>query len=180
MYVKLKGWLFPGTRQVTAGLGLSFHLDYIIIPLIIVIISLVIAGYFYRLLPAEVSYRFQADGSPDKWVSRSVIMLWFLIPQFLLLIMAVVIAWGMTRLAKVFWQADSHVTAPQGILRVMGNMVALPQIMLGFAILDIFSYNSYQIHLIPLWMVAVVVMGLGGIILGIFFIKAVQQVREAD
>ncbi len=57
----------------------------------------------------------------------------------------------------------------------MGNMVALPQIILCFAMLDIFSYNSYQIHIMPLWVFALIIMGLGGIILGVFFIRAIQQ-----
>jgi hypothetical protein len=55
-------------------------------------------------------------------------------------------------------------------------MVALPQIILGFAMLDIFSYNSYQIHLMPLWIFALIVMGLGGMALGIFFILAIRGV----
>ena len=57
----------------------------------------------------------------------------------------------------------------------MGNMVALPQIILCFAMLDIFSYNSYQMHIMPLWVFALIIMGLGGIILGIFFIRAIRR-----
>ena len=59
---------------------------------------------------------------------------------------------------------------------VMGNMIVLPQIILCFAMLDIFSYNSYQIHLMPLWVFALIVMGLGGMALGIFFILAIRGV----
>ncbi len=57
----------------------------------------------------------------------------------------------------------------------MGNMIALPQIILCFAMLDIFSYNSYQVHIMPLWVFALITMGLGGIILGIFFIRAIRR-----
>jgi hypothetical protein len=48
----------------------------------------------------------------------------------------------------------------------MGNMIVLPQIVLGFVMLDIIIYNSYRIHLMPLWVFALIVMGIGGIILG--------------
>jgi len=57
----------------------------------------------------------------------------------------------------------------------MGNMVALPQLVLTFAMLAIFSYNSYGIYLMPLWIFALIVMGLGGIILGAVFFLALQQ-----
>jgi hypothetical protein len=67
-------------------------------------------------------------------------------------------------------------TGVEKMLSLMGNMVALPQIILGFAMLDIFSYNSYQIHLMPLWIFALIVMGLGGMALGIFFILAIRGV----
>jgi hypothetical protein len=43
--------------------------------------------------------------------------------------------------------------------------------------LDIFSYNSYQIHLIPLWVFALIVMVLGGIILGVIFLQAIRRIR---
>ena len=58
----------------------------------------------------------------------------------------------------------------------MGNMIALPQIILCFAMLDIFSYNSYQIHLLPLWLFALIVMIMGGVIIGIFFILAIREI----
>lgn len=58
----------------------------------------------------------------------------------------------------------------------MGNMMALPQIVLGFVMLDIFIYNSYRIHIMPLWIFAVIVMGAGVIVLGIFFLRAIRDV----
>jgi hypothetical protein len=61
------------------------------------------------------------------------------------------------------------------MLLLMGNMVALPQLVLVFAMLAIFSYNSYGIYLMPLWIFALIVMGLGGVVLGIVFFLAVQQ-----
>jgi hypothetical protein len=56
----------------------------------------------------------------------------------------------------------------------MGNMVALPQIVLGFAMVDIFVYNAYQIHLPPLWIFAVIFMVGGGIAIGVVFVRAIR------
>ncbi len=94
--------------------------------------------------------------------------------------MAVAITWGITKLAARFRQPDGIWIKPERMLLLMGNMVALPQVILCFAMLDIFSYNSFQIHIMPLWVFALIIMGLGGIILGIFFIRAVWQVWGAS
>jgi hypothetical protein len=57
----------------------------------------------------------------------------------------------------------------------MGNMIAMPQIILFFAMLDILSYNSYQIHLLPLSVFALIIMGLGSIMLAMFFVQAIRR-----
>jgi len=107
-------------------------------------------------------------------MSRGAIIAWMLTPQFFLALLARAIIWGIIKLDTRFKQTESPWV--EKILSLMGNMIALPQIILGFAMLDIFSYNSYQIHLMPLWAFALIVMGLGGIILGIFFVIAIRQV----
>ena len=150
--------------------------NYIILPLVILLLSIIMTAYFYRLLPAEVAYHFAPDGSPDRWLSREAIAIWFLVPQFILTLAAAAITWGIIRLSTKFQQPEGTGKNPKGILLLMGNMIALPQIILGFAMLDIFSYNSYQIRLLPLWVFTLIIMVIGGIILAIFFIRALWQV----
>jgi len=94
--------------------------------------------------------------------------------------MAGVITWGITRLAVLFRQPESSWVKPERVLLLMGNMIGLPQIIHCFAMLDIFSYNSFQIHIMPLWVFALIIMGLGGIILGIFFIRAIRQAWKVN
>jgi len=53
----------------------------------------------------------------------------------------------------------------------------LPQIILCFAMLDIFVYNAYQVHLLKLWVFAVLVMVVGSVVLGICFARAMRQAR---
>ena len=98
------------------------------------------------------------------------------LPQLFLTLLAGVFTWGITRFSARFKQPDSTRTKPERILSLMGNMIVLPQIILGFAMLRIFIYNSYQIQIMPLWTFALIIMVLGGIILGIFFIRAIKQV----
>ena len=148
--------------------------------MVLLLLSIILTAFFYRLLPAEVAYRFQADGSPDNWLSRGAIVLWALWPQLFLTLLAGAVTWGTTRLSNLFQQAESTQIKPENTISLMGNMIALPQIILLFAMLDIFSYNSYQIHLLPLWALALIVLGVGGIVLGIFFIQAIRRAWEAN
>ncbi len=101
--------------------------------------------------------------------------LWLLVPQLLFTLVAGAINLGITKLGILSKQPGSAWVKPEGILSLMGNMVALPQIILCFAMLDIFSYNAYQIHIMPLWVFALIIMGLWGIILGIFLILAIRR-----
>lgn len=160
-------------RDTISKQTVPFHLRYIILPVAILLLSIILTAYFYHLLPGEVAYHFK-DGSPDKWMSRGAIIAWMLIPQLLFALLAGAIVWGTTKLSARFQQTASRWV--EKILSLMGNMIALPQILLGFAMLYIFSYNSYQIHLMPFWLFALIVMGLGGIILGIFFALTIRGV----
>jgi len=163
------------TREITTTETLAFRWNYIALPLAILSLSIILAAYFYHQLPTEVAYHFKLDGSPDRWLSREMITLWLLVPQLLLTIVAAAITWGITKLGVLSRQPESAWIMPERILSLMGNMVALPQIILCFAMLDIFSYNAYQIHIMPLWIFALIITGLGGIILGIFFILAIRR-----
>ncbi|MFC2041041.1 DUF1648 domain-containing protein [Chloroflexota bacterium] len=147
-------------------------------PMVIFLLSVILTVYFYQRLPVDVAYHFKSDGLPDRWLSRGAITLWTLLPQIFLTLLAGAITWGIARLSTLFRQLDSSRIKPESILLVMGNMVALPQIVLLFAMLDIFSYNSYQIHILPLWVFAVIVMAIGGAILGIFFVRVIRRVRS--
>jgi len=168
--------------QTTTGVTLAFHWSYIILPVVILLLSIILTACFYHRLPVEVAYRFQADGSPspDSSVGRGAIILWMLLPQLFLTLLAGAITWGIIRLGALFQQPESTWIKLGRILFLMGNMIGLPQIILCFAMLDIFSYNSFRIHIMPLWVFALIVMGLGGIILGIFFIRAIRQALSVN
>ncbi len=142
------------------------------LPLIFLALSVSLAVYFYPRLPDEIAYHFK-DSLPDRWTGRAVATVWLLVPQFLLTGLSAAIILGVIRLGDCFWSTANK--RAETMLLLMGNMVALPQLVLAFAILAIFSYNSYGIYLMPLWIFAVIVMGLGGIILGAFFFLSIQQ-----
>ncbi len=173
---KVKAGNFYTMKKTTTGETFAFHWSYILLPVVILLLSIVLTVYFYHLLPLEVAYQFQSDGSPDRWLSRGAIILWSLLPQLFLALLAGATTWGITKMGALFGQLESLRIKLEKMLSIIGNMIALPQIILCFAMLRIFSYNSYQIHLLSLWVFTLIIMGLGGIILGIFFVQVIRQV----
>lgn len=158
----------------------AFRWTYIISPLIIFIISIVLVAYFYPQLPASVAYNFKPGSSPDNWLSRDMLIVYLLLPQLVLILMAAAIAWGAARIGRSLNPAERTRIKPDKIILLMGNIVALPQIILCFALADIFSYNSYQAHIMPLWLFVAVVMVAGAIILSVFFFSAMRSTRRIN
>ena len=133
-----------------------------------------LTAYFYHLLPGEVAIRFDSAGLPDSWLSRAMTLLLVLLPQLLLVVVGVGLAWIMTRLSRRYHLPARSKTSLKTIVVLMGNMVVLPQIVLGFAMADIFVYNAYQVHLMPLWAFALAIMAVGGVVIGVLFFRAIR------
>ncbi|HUT96710.1 MAG TPA: DUF1648 domain-containing protein [Dehalococcoidales bacterium] len=153
---------------------MPFRWSYVAVPLVVLLLLVGLSAYFYHLLPADVAVRFDADGTPQSWLSPMMTMVLALLPQILLTVVALLLAWVTTRLASRFWSREGTRAKPGTIVALMGNMIALPQIVFGFAIADIFVYNAYQIHLPPVWIFAVSFMVGGGIIIGVVFVRAIR------
>jgi small-conductance mechanosensitive channel len=135
-----------------------------------------LSAYFYHLLPAEVAVHFE-NGLPDGFLSQQSALVLALLPQILLAVVALALAFVVSRLVSRSWPEGTR-TNPKTIVAVMGNMIALPQIIFGFAMADIFVYNAYQIHLPFLWIFAVVIMVAGGVIIGVAFARARRRERS--
>ena len=151
---------------------MHFRWRYIAFPLVFLFLSIVLTAYFYPRLPDDIAYHFK-DSMPDRWLNRGAATAWLLVPQFLLTGLGAAVVLGVMKLGNRFQPATNK--RAETMLLLMGNMVALPQLVLTFAMLAVFSYNSYGIYLLPLWVFALIVMGLGGIILGAIFFFALQQ-----
>jgi hypothetical protein len=153
---------------------MAFRWTYIMLPALMLLLSVILAAFFYHRLRPDVAYHF-AGGVPDRWLGRGAVMAWMLVPQFVLFLGAVTITWLASRLVTRLNLAEGALT--RKALCVMGNIVALPQVILVFAMLYIFLYNTYRVHLIPMWVFTLVIMVLGGIFLGIFLVRSLQRYR---
>ena len=153
---------------------LPFRLRYVILPLAILLISVIIVAFFYRILPADIAHRFE-DGASGGWLSRGAITTATLVTQVVLDLLAIAIVWVTIRISARFPVVPTPLV--DRLLIIMGNMVALPQIVLAFAMLNIFSYNAYQIQLMSPLVFALLVAALGLIALGVLFAVAIRQVN---
>lgn len=154
-----------------------FRWRYVMWPLVVLVISLAATAFFYRLLPEQVAWRFAADGSGEKFVSRGTLVAILLAPQFVLAFGAAVIALVVSRIGLLM-KAGPTPASTGGLIILMSNMVALPLVILCFAMLDIFVYNAYQVHLLKLWVFTVLAMVVGGVVLGISFARVMRQARS--
>ena len=164
------------TEETVARGTLPFRWRYITAPIIVLLLFIILSAVFYPKLPAEVGYQFRSDGTPGNWLSREMAMVLMLVPQLLLTILAGAITWGITRLGILSKQSEVIGIKPQNMLALMGNIAVLPQLILGFTILDIFIYNSYQIDIMPTW-VFLLLLGLSAVALGVLLLRIILKAR---
>jgi hypothetical protein len=150
--------------------------SYFFVPLLILLVSVIITAYFYGKLPAAVVWQLNSSNSPT--ISRSQIALWAIVPQVLLTLLAVIIAYGATRISDLFKEAAASGIQLDSILMVMSNVVVIPQLILTFAMLRIFSYNSFQTDVNFVWWVSLAVIIVGIILLSVFFIRALVKMSS--
>jgi uncharacterized membrane protein len=146
---------------------------YFLVPLLILAVSVVLMVYFYGKLPAQVIWQPNSANSPT--ISRGQLVLWAIVPQALFTLLAFIIGYGATRIGDLFKEAAASGIRLDSILLVMSNVVIIPQLILTFAMVRIFSYNSFQTNVDFVWWVSFAIILIGIIALSIFFIRALMK-----
>jgi uncharacterized membrane protein len=149
---------------------------YFLVPLLILAVSVILTVYFYGKLPAQVDWQLNAANSPT--ISRGQLSLWAIVPQALFTLLAFVIGYGATRIGDLFKEAAASGIRLESILLVMSNVVIIPQLILTFAMLRIFSYNSFQTNVDFVWWVSLAIILIGIIALSVFFIRALMKMAS--
>jgi hypothetical protein len=125
-------------------------------------------------MPEQVAYHFQ-NGVEDRWLSRNSFIIWMVVPQAIFTLLAFIIV-RVVLLGANYWPVESTIT--RKILPVMGNLIALPQIIFTFTLIQVFLYNAYHIKLIPVWVFAFIILIAGAIVMGVFFVQSIRQARR--
>ncbi len=164
-------------NTIKAGPAVRFRWSYFLLPTMIFLVSLVLTAAFYARLPATLAYHYNGAGVPDRWLGRNQIVFVTLLPQFFLTLLSVITTWGVARLSSQFQQIQISVK-PERIISLMGNIVALPEMILAFFMLDVYLYNTAKIHIMPVWAFGTIVMVAGAVFLAAFFFQSLRGARR--
>ncbi len=158
---------------------LKFRILDIILPLIVLALSIACTIGFYSRIPPQVAYQFADDGTGEKWLGRGLLITSLLLPQILLTFLAAGIAWTMAKVGRSFVKSGkAKAEVVRDVISLMSNMIVLPQAILFVAMLDIYLYNAYQVHLVPLYLAAIIIMFIGSVIMGYFFLRQIIRSRK--
>ena len=159
---------------------IKFRWKHIALPVVILVLSVILIAVFYGQLPENVGWTFKSDGSPDRWAGRGAFAFSVIGLQVFFVLAAWGISRGITSIYNKYADSDSGPMNPAATIGIMGNMLVIPQAIIFFALIDIFVYNSYQTHFLPLWVNALIVLLAGGVFLGIYFLRAILRAWRAN
>jgi len=134
---------------------LPFRWQYILLPAIFLIISVILTIYFSGKLPFQIAYHFESDGTPDQWAIKQFFIAIALGIQFILLLISFFIVMGVRR-NRFFTSTNEAGIKPETMITLMGNLPALIQLILLFEMGDVFSYNALHRHIFPQWLFLII------------------------
>lgn len=145
---------------------LQFRISYIILPLAVLFLTAGLAAVFYGQLPADIHYRFNLEGEPSGEAVSKLVFTVLMLGIQLVLSAAAYLTVKIIGQVKLFQEnASSLVFDPARLLTIMGNLPAIAQLIMGYVLLDSIFYALQNEHLMHLWLFALVVLVIGGIVL---------------
>lgn len=124
-------------------------------------------------LPPVVLYNLR-EGAAVNSITRAAFLFWTVAPQFLFMVVALVLVRLLMLTARY---APPGETPLLRLLPLMGNMVALPQIIIFIVLLQLFLDNAYDTGTIPVWIPAIVILAVGTIIIAVGFVRIIRRFR---
>ena len=159
--------------------GMEFEWKYVTLPMIIFITSIIIAAMFFFQLPDQIAYRFSSDGAAESWMGRVTVTAIMLGLQFVIIAMVLLIIKTIVGFAKTIEQSSPGFN-PDRFMLVIGNIAALPQLVLAVIMFDIFSFNVVDKHVLSIWLLILIMAISGAVILSAFFVKAFISTRNMN
>ncbi len=167
------------TPAETRTVELKFHLKYVLLPLAVLFLSVILFAIFYFQLSPQVAYRFSADGLSTSTASRGMLAAYMLLPHLIFVLLGGGVSGTIIKIGGSLGELSQSLN-PERLIMLIGNIIVLPQIVFSFIMLDIFSYNINGSHLMPVWLFAVIVMIIGGIVLTLFLVSTYRRSRNAS
>jgi hypothetical protein len=155
-----------------------FGLKQILPVLSIGFICLVSALVFMSSLSPEPAFRFDSAGNPVSYGAKTSVVIISLIVQLIF----IAISWSAGKIVTAFinrlGMPESSGQQSQKVISISANMIMLPQLIAAFISLDIFIYDIYKFHLLPVWAFAAITMVVGGILI-IWRIRNIMRSNKA-
>jgi len=161
--------------SVKENKAIGFRWVYVAAPVGVLLIAVVIALVFYWKLPQEVAYRF-SRGVAVNQATRGAVLVWVLGLQLAFVLFSLAITAFITMGARRMMLTETPML--RMLLAIIGNILGLPQIIIAYAMTDIFIYNIYGKTLPSLLAFTILVMLAGGIVLAVYFTRALTQSKK--
>jgi uncharacterized membrane protein len=159
----------------------DFRWGYVLLPLLMLVFSIVLIVVFYGRLPFPLAFHFDDAGAPDAFAIPGLFVFWVLFLQVILTFGAILVTRAVSWLSRCFLTSGNIVINPRRILALTGNMVAIPQIIILYAILNIIIFNVYQVRIQPsILLFSLIVLMLGAVILTVFLVQDVKKVWDSN
>ncbi len=149
-------------------------------PVLLALACVALTVFVYRQLPVELGLRFQSDGTPLSLLSKRTFVTIMLGFQFGAVITSFIIAVVFLKFASIMARNSQLPVNLTGFIFLMSNMLLLPQIILGYLMLDSYLFGLRGTHSIPLSIFSLLVVGIGTILLFIMFGKLLVQLRTTN
>jgi uncharacterized membrane protein len=148
---------------------LKFRLSFIALPLICLLVTVALSAIFYSQLPDSVYFRFDLKGNPSgDPVAKSSLIILMVGIQALFTLVAYLSTSAIGKIQTLRDNLDKFLFSPTRLLKLIGNMPAIIQVILAYIFVDAIVYAKNSDHLIPLWIFAVAMLIIGGIIVLIY------------
>jgi uncharacterized membrane protein len=155
--------------------SMNFRLSYIALPLIFFAITLLLLAIYYNQLGENIAFRFDIDGQPSSYLDKGTLSLWLLAIQFSLTVFAYFIVRLIIRSQFLNVSRENVWINTDRLILIIGNMVALPQLVFTYAAFDAFYFNTTQAHLLSLWLFTVIVVMMSAITFSILIIPGLVK-----
>lgn len=168
-------WAPKAVEKPTSAQVLAFRFSYVAIPVILTLLSLALTLGFYAWLPVQLAYRFDAGGTPSGFMNRDAFILVMFLAQLVLVAMGGGITLAVVRLGQRASVDPQTVANAERFLKLLSNMIVLPQLILLFIALDASVYGVWQLHLMPVRLFVILAIALGSLVLAYFFVSTFKR-----
>jgi uncharacterized membrane protein len=155
--------------------GLYFRWSYVAIPIFLLLFCLAVAAIVHPSLPESVAYRFSSAGVPTSFLPRAAFTAIMLGAQAFITLAVVGLAFGIVSFGRRMLGKSALAFNVHGMIWLMTNMLALPQIILAFILLDSSFYALQGSHIMAPWLFSLITVGLGSLVILFVFVQVFKQ-----